>query len=424
MTQPQPATNPDEVGGMLKQVHQLGAATQALFSRVYGGLNRQKKLSEAAEQLEKMEIHTRHLRRALKEKSIETERLQAILASISEGIIMQDTEGRIIMMNEAAQKILGNQRQFWSSELGVLFNTQRDLPTLNSEIAPLGEAKRVEISGKVISAQIAAITDPDSQRIGTMMILSDVTQDSLASRMKNSFVTHISHELKTPLASMRIASELLLNTPPNQPPNQRMLEIIGNNIDILDRMVIEMLDMSAMTSGEFQVKKETVILEDLIWDILHDFEEDIQDAQLEVFLMLKDTEYLQLAGDNKNLRWAIGNILRNAIQYTEANQTIYLAVGINYANLEQIFVEITDTGVGISNNDLPHIFDLFYRGDARNRNNDKIDPRGLGQGLFVARTIAQAHGGDLQVQSALHQGSTFTMILPRTHNKMRALPAG
>jgi two-component system, OmpR family, sensor histidine kinase VicK len=422
MTQPQQPTDPKELGGMLKRVHQLGNATEALFSRLYGGLNRQKRLTEAAQQLEKMEIRTRHLRRALEEKSIETERLQAILANISEGIIMQDTEGRVIMMNEAAQQMLGNQRQFWSSELGVLFNAHRDLPTFNTELAPLGEAKRVEIANKLISAQIAAITDQENQRIGTMMILSDVTNENLASRMKDSFVTHISHELITPLTPLRVASEILLNTPEDEPANRKMLEMIGRNIDILDRMVTEMLDMSAMTSGEFQVKNEAVALEDVIWDILNSFEADVHDAQLEVFLMLKNTEQLQLTGDNKHLRWAISNLVRNAIQYNQAKQAIYLAVGIEHTMPEQIFVEVADTGVGISEEDLPNIFDLFYRGEARNQDGKRIDPRGLGQGLFVARTIARAHGGDLRVNSVPYRGSTFTMTLPRSNG--RILSAG
>lgn len=413
MTQPYPATNPEELSGMLKRVHQLGTVTGELFSRLYGGLTRQKQLSEAAEQLEKMEIRSRQLRRALKEKTIEAERLEAILANISEGIIMQDSEGRILMMNDAAKQMLGNQRQFWSSELGTLFNANRDLPTFGTELAPLGEAKRVEIADKLISAQIAAITDRDNQRIGTMMILSNITQDSLAARMKNSFVTHISHELKTPLASMRLASEVLLNTPPDKPPNQRMLEIISSNIDILDRMVLEMLDMSAMSSGELQINFEDVILEDLILDIYKSFEEDVREARLEVFLMMKHMEQLQITGDKKHLRWAISNLVRNAIQYNQPNQTIYIAAGIDQDSGDRVFVDVADTGVGISDKDLPYIFDLFYRGEARTREGKKLDPRGLGQGLFVSRTIARAHGGDLQVNTVLYEGSTFRLTLPR-----------
>ncbi|MEO1288897.1 MAG: PAS domain-containing protein, partial [Chloroflexota bacterium] len=117
MTQPQQPAS-DELGEMLKRVHMLGSATENLFNRLYSGLNRRKELSEALAELDNMDVRNRKLREALAEKSIETQRLTAILASISEGIIMQDTEGRIVMMNSAAQKILGSSRTFWSSELG------------------------------------------------------------------------------------------------------------------------------------------------------------------------------------------------------------------------------------------------------------------------------------------------------------------
>src|SRR5688572_21680482 len=168
----------DDVGGILKRVHLLGSATEELFSRLYGGLNRRKQLAEAAAQLSQIEFRNRQLRRALKQKTIQTERLNAILGSISEGIIMQDTEGRIVMMNDAAKEILGNQRNFWSSQLGIMFNENKDLPTISNELAPLGEAKLVSINNSSISAQIAAVTSQSGERIGTMMILRQSQQVS------------------------------------------------------------------------------------------------------------------------------------------------------------------------------------------------------------------------------------------------------
>lgn len=412
MTQPQQAAN-DETGVMLKRIHLLGSATEDLFNRLYGGLNRRKKLAEALEQLDNMDVRNRQLREALKEKSIEVERLTGILASVSEGIIMQDTEGRIVLMNSAAQDLLGSIKKFWSSELGVLFRESRNIATIGNEIVPVGEATRVNVNNRIVSAQIAAITDGNNERIGTLMILRDVTSDDISNRMKNSFVTHISHELITPLAPMRVASEILLNTPEGQAPNKRMLEMIGKNVDILDRLVTEMLDMSAMTSGDFQIKREEIILEEIVLDVVAGFKPDLDDGELEVFLMFKNSEDLLLSGDIKHMRWAISNIIRNAIQYTPSGNSIWIGVGSDRDRPQEIYVEIADTGVGISEDDLPHIFDLFYRGDARTESGKKLDPRGLGQGLFVAKTIAQAHRGSLTVDSTLHKGSTFRLSVPR-----------
>lgn len=406
----------DDVGGILKRVHLLGSATEELFSRLYGGLNRRKQLAEAAAQLEQIEFRNRQLRRALKQKTIQTERLNAILGSISEGIIMQDTEGRIVMMNEAAKEILGNQRNFWASQLGVMFNENKDLPTLSNELAPLGEAKEFLINNRPVSAQIAAVT-AKNERIGTMMILRQSQQNDFDERIKHSFVSHISHELITPLASMRVASEVLRNTPPDKPVNRRMLEIVGNNIDMLDRMVTEMLDMSAMTSGNFSVLHEPIAVDDLVWEVVKGFEDDFFEAKLEVFVMLKHTENLRILGDKKKLQWAISNLVRNAIQYNEAGQSVWIGAGIDHDSPEELVIEVADTGVGISEEDMPYIFDLFFRGEPRNSKGKKLDPRGLGQGLFVSRTIALAHGGNINCNSVQYEGSSFTMRLPKDTTK-------
>jgi signal transduction histidine kinase len=408
----------DDVDGILKRVHLLGSATEELFSRLYGGLNRRKQLAEAAAQVSQMEFRNRQLRRALKQKSIQTERLNAILGSISEGIIMQDTEGRIVMMNEAAKELLGNQRNFWASQLGVMFNQNKDLPTISNELAPLGEAKQVMINNSSISAQIAAVTSQNGERIGTMMILRQSQQaNDFDDRIKHSFVSHISHELITPLASMRVASEVLRNTPPDKPVNRRMLEIVGNNIDLLDRMVTEMLDMSAMTSGNLTVLHEPIALEDLVWDVVKSFEDDFLEAKLDVFVMLKHTDNLRLLGDKKKLQWALSNLVRNAIQYNEAGRTVWVGAGIDHNSPEEIVLEVADTGVGISEKDMPYIFDLFFRGEAINSKGRKLDPRGLGQGLFVSRTIALAHGGNLTANSIQHEGSNFSLRLPKDSTK-------
>ncbi|MDQ7027494.1 MAG: PAS domain-containing sensor histidine kinase [Anaerolineae bacterium] len=427
MTQPIPSQS-DDISAVIQRVHHLGMATENLFSRLYQSLTsknkqakRQAAVAEITEQVQQMARRNRRLRQMIDSRDIEVERLHGILTHISEGIIMQDNEGRIIMMNDTARILLGNQRNFWTSELGVLFNHHRTMEPIGSELALLGEPKRVQIEDRVLGAQICAVKDSHGERIGTVMILRDVTQDALAARMKDSFVTHISHELITPLAPMRVASEILLNTPEGKTPNRKMLTMIGRNIDILDRMVREMLDMSAMTSGNFSVKQNTLLLEDLIWNVVNDFSGDIKDAKLDITVMLRDTEALEIKGDDKHLTWAIGNLVRNATQYSEPDNHIVIMAGINRSNPQEITIKVVDTGVGISDEDLPNIFNLFYRGEARTESGKKLDPRGLGQGLFVAKTVVEAHGGSLSVESQHHQGSTFTLSLPR-HQQL-TLPA-
>lgn len=410
----------EDLGTVIQRVHQLGAATETIFSHLYASLNRRKRQAERdaavaqiTEQIQLLARRNRQLRNMVKDREIESERLHTILASISEGIIMQDTTGRIIMMNEAASKLLGSEQQFWDSELGVFFTEHKDHDPVGAELALLGEARQVRIQDRVLGAQIIAIHDEEEQRAGTIMVLRDVTQDDLTTRMKKSFVTHISHELITPLAPMRVASEILLNTPDDQPPNRRMLDMISQNIDILDRMVREMIDMSSMTSGDFSIQKKPLQVEEVIWNVVDDFSGDIQDAKLDVTVMLRDTEDLHIEGDEKYLTWALGNLVRNAIQYNQPQQHIIITAKRNPQNTSELLVSVIDSGVGISKEDQSNIFNLFYRGEPRTESGKRLDPRGLGQGLFVSRTVAKAHGGNLSVQSELYKGSTFTLALPR-----------
>lgn len=408
---------PEAARNWLMRIHQLGNATEQVFSRLYrnlgGNPSLRSQLEDAQGDLALAERRNRRLRRLLRNSQMELSRLEAILQAISEGIIMQDLEGRILYMNSAAYDILGSESKFWNSELAQLFSSAATPPDTQAELVPVGKPHKLSIGSRLLSVQLAAITDSQHLRIGTLIILRDSTRDELNERMKHSFVMHISHELRTPLAPMRVASEILLNTPEDQAPNRRMLEMISRNVDILDRMVNEMIDLSAMTAGALEIRHEPVELAPLIGDLYEEFRPDAKSAKVELQLIAAHADTLTLLGDEKFLRWSISNLLRNAIQYNERGGRVDLRVKRSTKqDKPHILLEVRDTGVGIRDEDLPKIFDLFYRGEARTKAGKRLDPRGLGQGLYVARTIAHAHGGALNVESRLHQGSQFRLILP------------
>lgn len=407
----------------------LGQTTGTFFSRLYRGLNSRKELRHAQallqhanQQTKQAESRNRMLRQMIEQRNIDIVRLQTILEQISEGIIMQDMDGRMVMMNGAALNLLGSRRNFWMSDLGHLFRESLALQAHNGELAPVTEATRKQIGNRIVSAQIAAIADHQGEALGALMILRDVTEDELAERFKNTFAAHISHELITPLAPMRVASEMLLNAPPEQAPNRRMLEMVGRNIDILDRMVTEMLDMSALTSSDFRIIPEAIDLQTMLWDVVESFSEDMSDRNLLLRLIIPRDEII-IPGDFKYLRWAVSNLVRNAVQYNERDGLIVVRVRPHPDFPQQLQLQVRDTGVGIRDEDLPHIFDLFFRGDARTADGKKLDPRGLGQGLYVAQRVAKVHGGAITVETTPGHGSTFTLLLPM-NGTQRRLPVG
>lgn len=350
------------------------------------------------------------LKHLVQRREGEIERLNGILASIDEGIIMQDTEGRIVLVNKAARQLLGSQKAFWESELGNLFDAYRDVTKLDSELTPLAEPTRIQINNKILGAQLAAVANSDGDRLGTMIVLRDVTRDALGDRLKDQFITAISHELRTPMAVIKGMSEVVLGQPEGKPINRRFLETIGRNVDILDRMIVELLDIAEMSADAFSIRQDPIEVQDTIWNVVSGMMPEIRRAQLEAWIMASDSERLAVIGDDERLRWALGHLLQNSVRYTEPGGHIFVTT--RRQQDDQIAVQVVDTGVGISEKDLPHIFERFYRGEPRTASGKLLDPRGLGQGLFIARRVAEAHKGYLTVRSSPGAGSIFTMILP------------
>lgn len=394
----------------------FGILTGQVFSRLYRSAQKQQDaatLELASSHQQQLERRNRKLRRMLKDRAMETERLLAILDQISEGIILQELNGNVALVNNAAKALLGSERNLWQSDIVALFSEYRDVQAVGAELVPLGSPHRVPVNQRVLEVQVAAMADRNGARFGTLIILKDITRDTLDERLKNSFVNHISHELKTPLAPMRVASEILLNTPKDKAPNHRMLELISRNIDILDRMVNEMIDISAMSSGAFSIRQDELTLDPIVWDLMQAFEEDLQEAQLTLNIWVRDSERMHFKGDEKALKWSLSNLIRNSIQYNEPLQSITIRAHVDDTSTPpHLLIEVEDTGVGISADDMPHVFELFYRGAPRTRAGKRLDPRGLGHGLYIARAIASAHGGYLVGRSQVGEGSTFTLGIP------------
>lgn len=425
------APQPEQIGGVLRRIHQLGTNTEALFSRLYTGLNQRStalraelEAKEAAlraseQALQSVQQRNQHLELVLRHRHLAIEQLQGAISRVDDGIILQDKGGKILMMNEAAQALLGNQRTFWTSPLGSLYNAYSDLTQLNAGIVPLGNPEQHRINQRILGVQLAALADTQGQRAGTIIILTDMTQKALDQRMRNSFLAQVSHEFNTPLNVLRFTSEILGGQAEDAPPNRRMLELLSKNVDILDRMVSELLEVSEMSSGMFQIRREAVNIDQLLLEVADSFEGNLSQAGIQLFIMMRQTEQLIVAGDAARLRWALEHLMRNAIGYSEKGAQIYLkAAPDEQQNLPIIDIIFEDTGVGISDKDMPYIFDLFYRGQPRNTAGKLIDPRGLGQGLFIAKSIAEAHGGYISVQSEVGKGSTFKFVLPVTEARL------
>lgn len=416
------------VGGVLRRINQLGAATERLFSRLFNNMNRRAKIESErqARQRRKAELEAkinrarmvvaqnRRLKARLHAQQRDLERLDGILAVITEGIIMQDLDGKVVFMNKAAHDLLGKYKNFRDTELGRLFDAYHQASPLSGEIVPLGEPSKIQVNNRILGAQVAAVANNRGERIGTVIVLRDVTQEALTERLRTQFVTALSHELKTPMTAIKGMADVLKHLPPdNKDAMQRPLETLIRNVDVLDRMIVELLDVAELGAGTFDIRHDEVEIEPLLWSVVNGTNPDVKRKRLDVMVMIRDSSALRVRGDEQRLRWAFGHLLQNAIHYTEHGGHVVIMAGIDAQDQRYMRIDVVDNGVGISKKDLPHIFEQFYRGEPRNAQGKLIDPRGLGQGLFIARKVAEAHGGYVSVlKTEVGVGTTMTCILP------------
>ncbi len=367
---------------------------------------------EQARRNEELDRRQRHLQRALRSRAGELERLHAVLGSVNDGIILQDLNGKVTMMNQAAQIMLGGRKAFWDSALGSLFEQYRAVTRIQAELMPLGESDEIALNHRIVRAQVVAIGDENKRRIGSVIILRDVTHDALAQRLKDGYVSQIAQELETPMSIIKLAGELLNARPEDAAVNRQLLNKLLFNVDLLDQLLLELLDIAEMNAGNFDVKRQAVSVEDFLWSVVRGISLDLQARGIDLLVMTRGIGGLQVRGDDKRLQWALGHLVRNGAQYNRRGGYVALAARTSaIADSAYVSIRVTDNGVGIGEKDLPRIFERFYRGD-NNRVEADESRQGLGQGLYVARAICEVHGGFLQVRSRLNVGSAFTMGLP------------
>ena len=420
----QPREPFNETNAGLGEVHRFGRANESLFRRLFARLSRRQQLEyELIRQRAQLQRHSavneslqRNYGRLQSEYSrgvSELARLYAVLGSLEEGIIVQDTNGKVTMMNQAAEAMLGGKRAFWDSALGTLFEQYRDVQETAAELTPLGESGELPLNNRIVSAQLVAIGDENKRRIGTVMILRDVTYDALAVRLKDGFVTHIAQEMEKPVSVIKLATELLSGQPEDSAVNQRLLDKLLNNVDVLDQLALELLDISKMNAGTFEVTRAPVAVERVIWSVVNGIAPDVKSRGIDLLVMTRGLNEVRVLGDDTRLQWALGHLIRNGADYNREKGQVTVAARVEWRNdRDYALISVSDNGIGISPADLPHIFERFYRGNQLGSAKSRSRHGGLGQGLYVANAICEAHGGFLQAQSRKNIGSVFTLGLP------------
>lgn len=343
---------------------------------------------------DKLAHRTTELERLLREKREESSRMQAILSSISEGVLMEDKNNQIAMMNRAAQEML--------EVLSEQFKAMQPV----REVETATDARRFEIGERIISVETSPVLMPDGKHLGRVMVIRDITRETEADRLKDEFITQISHELRTPLTSIKGYSDLLLRAVGGSGGDQErgFLQTINRHADSLVDMITDLLDFTQLEAGNLGLRFEPMTMESVIQRTAEQWAESFKEKDIQFSVQIDDP-IPQMLGDERRLRRALGNLVENAYNYTLEGGEVILSLR---ASDHIVTVTVQDTGVGIAPDDQAFLFTRFYRVSIERT----IDVRGAGLGLYVAKAIVEGHGGEIWVESELGQGSTFGFSVP------------
>jgi two-component system, OmpR family, phosphate regulon sensor histidine kinase PhoR len=350
---------------------------------------------------------TEHFRRMLGQLSQESSRREAILRSMVEGVLAVDQELRITFYNEAFARAV--HARLPSPEGLPLLRVVRDpeLRRLLSGVIANGTPARERMTllnaeGRVFEVQAAPLNERD--KTGAIATFHDITELERLERVRKDFVANISHELRTPLAAIQGYAETLLDGAIADPAhNRRFLEIIAANTERLSSLSADLLTLSEIEAERVPSPAERISVVGLVESALQMVSD--QADQREVHACLGSVEDVYVAGQPSRLERALTNLLLNGINYNRPGGEV--RVDINKAGTT-IRISVTDNGIGIAPQDMPRIFERFYRVDkARSRQTG-----GTGLGLSIVRNTVERAGGTVTVDSHLGKGSVFTLEFP------------
>lgn len=339
---------------------------------------------------------------------------ETILNSIRDAVLVTDARDRVILANEAAERLFGFRFDSETApaaaqvlEQGGLFALIRKSRT--GRIAHVRHEISMERDRQpvVFDAVLSFAADDTEQGGAVVAVLHDVTREKEIARMKNDFVSHVSHELKTPLASINAYAEMLVDGEAQDAETlAHFCGVIQGQAHRLTRLIDDILNISRIESGLVKVHKDNHSMA----LIIRDAAEMIHSYAAEKNITLNTQApilYDQVHIDRDMLSQVVINLLSNAVKYTPAGGTITVRSEVNEAD-NRITVSIADTGVGIPPEDMEHLFSKFYRVKANNK-----CAKGTGLGLNLVKQIVETvHGGQVFVTSTVGQGSTFGFALP------------
>jgi len=341
--------------------------------------------------------------------STEKTKLQTVLANMADGVIMADVEGKIVLANQATERLFGFREKNVTNRPLIEVVHDHEADEILKLCLRTSQTQTIQFESVTSKRFIRTIAIPivEGKLTGALLLFQDLTELRSLQTMRRELVGNISHELRTPIAGIKAMVETLKDSAiDDKEAAMDFLTRIDSEVDRLTQMISELTELSRIEAGHAELRMSPVNLNLLVEEVVAQLNPLVQRQGVTITTNLA-THLPIVRADNDRIRQTLTNLVHNAIKFNRPGGRVVVSTKVDK---ESVTVSISDTGIGISKEDLPHVFERFYKAD-------KARPRGgSGLGLAIAKHTVQAHGGSIWVQSEEGKGSTFSFSLPLKTN--------
>lgn len=392
----------------------IEAATKVAFELAKGDYKARvphMKYNEAGMLVHSINRLARNLEEISKAQEMQTDRLHTLIENVGSGLILIDGRGYINLINRAFKESFHIRPADYLYRPYTEAFVHKEIVQLVDEIF-MKESKvrkqlllTVGIERKHFEVYGAPIIGTNDEWKGIVLVFHDITELKKLEQMRKDFVANVSHELKTPITSIKGFAETLLNgAMKDERALEHFLSIILKESERLQTLVQDLLDLSKIEQQGFRLHLETIDLTHLLNEIAVMFHRKAEEKGIDFHLRVAKS--MCMKGDADRIKQIFINLITNALTYTPKGGKVEVMIE---EQDEEILVHVKDTGIGIDEQEIPRIFERFYRVDkARSRNSG-----GTGLGLAIVKHLVEAHHGHITVKSRVGKGTTFTVHFPK-----------
>lgn len=344
------------------------------------------------------------------------QRLEAVLASTPEPVLVIDQQDRLLILNPAAAQVPGLiMSPIEGRPIHEVVGPREVVDLLTMPMSQRITSREITLTnGKVYYSSVASVL-VEGRSVGRVCILRDVSHFKELEQLKSDFVSTVSHDLRAPLTLMRGYATMLQMVGEMNEQQKSYIRKIVTGIENMSKLVNNLLDLGRIETG-IGLQIERVAVNEIIDEVISSLQ--LQAVQKDIHLTVETkstTKSVLIEADRALLQQALVNLVENAIKYTNVGGQVRVMLE---AQPKNVLIEIHDTGIGIAPLDQPHLFEKFYRSGRR----EAYQQRGTGLGLAIVKSVAERHGGRVWVDSQLGKGSVFSLEIPCEHTQRQQFP--